>query len=76
MRPPTRNILPGIDLFPLRLEGWLSDLRSKRLIRPTKVRKALRTPSKKRKPKVVIRSKAEMERLQTMSPEMIKMLGL
>ena len=73
MRPPTRNILPGILLFDLRPKGWLSSLRALRLIRPTKVRKALRPPKKKKKP---IRSKAELERLNLMTPEMRKMLGL
>ena len=72
----TRNILPGIVQFCDRNRDWLFRLREKRKIRPIKVRKALRTSAPKRKRKAPLLTKAQTERLEMLTPEMRKMMGL
>jgi hypothetical protein len=74
-RTLTRNVLPDIYLYPRREGTWLEDLRDQRTIRPVKVRKALRTPTPRKKKKKIL-SKAEKDALTMLTPEMRAMLGL
>ena len=71
MRTRTRNVLPGIELYELRTGRWLEELRDLR--RKKKVRKKTSKKRAKRKPFVSVETQ---KKLDLLTPEMRKLLGL